>query len=259
MKLLRLACLLFLVPSALAQTTPILVPVFYNGPGAYGSQWFTWVWINNFTTQTIEGRGLDLIVRCPIPEGCFADDFRPGDVGSVVGPQSQSGFLLYLPADQTGGVELDARFGEGTRNQYGVELPIAREEDFRRAPIVLPYVTLTGYANELRTTVRVYSPDAISDQQVRVEIRPWGSMATGAVQGSRVVTLALSDPPGTPQPLHPAFGSIELQRELPDVFSGMISVRIVPLPMAGGVVPRIWAMATAVRNDNNEVAVFSPR
>jgi hypothetical protein len=35
-------------------------------------------------------------------------------------------------------------------------------------------------------------------------------------------------------------------------------VEVVPLQKAG-VTPRIWAFATAVRNDTNEVAIFSPR
>jgi hypothetical protein len=101
--------------SAAAQTTPVLVPVFYNGPGAFGSQWFTSVNLNNFTTQTVEGHGLELIVQCPIPEGCFADDLRPGDVGSVSGPMLATGFLLHIPAAETDRFEIDARFGEVTR------------------------------------------------------------------------------------------------------------------------------------------------
>jgi hypothetical protein len=93
---------------------------------------------------------------------------------------------------------------------------------------------------------------------VRVEVRPWGSRGTEPPQASQVVTLALSDPPGTAQPLRPAFAQLELQRIFP-IFAGHISVRIVPLPLANGALPRIWAMASAVRNDTNEVAVFSPQ
>jgi hypothetical protein len=259
MKRFALSCLLVLAPFASAQTTPVLVPVFYNGPGSFGSEWFTSVSVNNFTGQRIEGHGLEFVVICPIPEGCEREDLHPDAVGRVAGPQLPSGFLLHIPAGETDRVELDARFGEITRNQYGVELPIAREDDFRRTPLVLPSVALTGYLNELRTTVRVYSPDAIAGQQVRVELRSWVYPNEVPPYGSLVVTLASPDPPGTPQPLHPAYAAVELQREFPNLFSGAIYLRIVPLPMPDGTVPRIWAMATAVRNDNNEVAVFSPR
>lgn len=259
LKLLRLPLFLLVASAALAQTTPVLVPVFYNGPGAYGSEWFTTVAVNNFSSQTIEGHGLETLVRCPIPEGCERTRFIAGDVGYVTGPQSSSGFLLYLPAAETRKVELDVRFGEVTRNQYGVELPVAREEDFRHEPVVLPYVRLTGYGNELRTTVRIFSPDAIPGQQVRVEIRLQGQRPEDAPMGSRDLTLALTDPPNTPEPMRPAYAELVLQQAFPENFNGYASVRVVPLPLAGDAVPRIWAMATSVRNDNNEVAVYSPQ
>jgi hypothetical protein len=250
--------------SAFAQTTRVLVPVFYNGPGGFGSQWFTTVNLNNFTSQTVAGHGLTFMARsCQIPEGCPRSELAPGEYGSV-GSQFTpanfpAGFFLYLPSAETNAFEIDARFGETTRNLYGVELPIAREADFRRTAIVLPYVAFTGFHNELRTTVRVYSPDPIFAQRVRVEIRNWGAQATAAPLGSVDVTLDLFDPGGTAEPLQPAFAQIELQRVFPSVFSGVVSVRVIPLQKPFGPIPRIWAFATAVRNDNNEVAVFSPR
>jgi hypothetical protein len=262
----RLLLLLALAFGATAQTTtPVLIPVFYNGPGAFGSQWFTSVAVNNFSSQTIEGRGLTFTDRsCAIPEGCGREELGPGDfghVGDMFHPDQQwpAGFLLYLPANEADAVELDGRFGETTRNRYGVELPIAREDDFVRKPIVLPYVALTGSTNDIRTTLRVYSPDAIAGQQVRVELRPWGSRPTSPPQASVVLPLTIFDPAGTPEPLQPAYAQVDLQRAFPTIFSGAISMRIVPLQVFGNAVPRIWAFATAVRNDTNEVAVYSPR
>ena len=250
--------LLFLSSAAFAQTTPVLIPVFYNGPGQYGSEWFTAVNISNFTTQTVQGHGLRFIDRtCPIPEGCETGNIAPNAFGSVAGPATASGFLLHIPAAQASQFELDARFGERTRNRYGVELPIARENDFRQVPgIVLPFVAMRGFADGLRTTLRIYSPDAIAGQRVGVEIGAWGTRNTLA---STVVTLALSDPPGTAAPLRPAYAQLDLQQTFPAIFAGSVTVRVVPLPSEGGMTPRIWAFATAVRNDNNEVAVFSPR
>jgi hypothetical protein len=244
--------------TAFAQTTPVLVPVFYNGPGQFGSEWFTAVNISNFTTQRVEGHGLRFIDRtCAIPEGCERTTIEPGAFGSVAGPDLQSGFLLHIPAAQASQFELDARFGERTRNRYGVELPLARENDFRQAPgVVLPFVALRGFADGLRTTLRIYSPDAIAGQRVAVELGTWGTRNTIA---SMVVTLALSDPPGTAAPLRPAYAQLDLQQAFPAIFAGSVTVRVIPLPSEGGTTPRIWAFATAVRNDNNEVAVFSPR
>ena len=257
-RFLFLLVVLFVSFAALAQTTPVLVPVFYNGPGQHGSDWFTAVNIGNFTTQTVQGRGLRFIDRtCPIPEGCERGDIEPNDFGSIAGPNLQSGFLLHVPAAEADKFELDARFGERTRNRYGVELPIARESDFRYQPLVLPYVTMRGFGDNLRTTLRIYSPDAIAGQQVLVSLEPWGSRTT--TFGTITVTLALSDPPGTARPLTPAFAQVDLQQAFPAVFGAAITVRVAPHGPQDAPRPRIWAFATAVRNDNNEVAVFTPR
>ena len=246
--------------------TPVLIPVYYNGPGAFGSQWYTQVSINNFTSQVVEGRGVTFVSRaCPIPEGCARTRLAAGDFGTVggqnmfdPGPNWGTGFLLYIPSNEALDFELDARFGEKTRNQYGVEMPIARETDFRRAPVVLPYVAWIGHGNELRTTLRVYSPDAVDGQQVRVEIYYPDVRVSPTPLATATLTLALSDPPGKEAPVRPAYAQIDLQSRFPGFFTGTARVEVVPL-QKGGVTPRVWAIATAVRNDTNEVAMFSPR
>lgn len=260
MRFLLIACFAF---STFAQTTPVLVPVFYNGPGQRGSEWFTAVNYTYTGSKTIEGHGLRFLDRrCPIPEGCESSEIAPGTFGTVAGPEVASGFLLHVPLSQVELFALDARFGERTRNRYGVEMPIAREHDFRRTPIVLPFVAQGGgFGDPVRTTLRIYSPDAFAGQRVLVELTPWGSSST---LGSKIVTLALSDPPGAVTPLRPAFAQLDLQREFPGVFGAAVTVRIVPLPISPDappsvLPPRVWAFATAVRNDNNEVAVYSPR
>ncbi|HEX2062274.1 MAG TPA: hypothetical protein VHK90_16165, partial [Thermoanaerobaculia bacterium] len=52
----------------LAQTTPVLIPTFYNGPGQFGSQWFTNVWVVNGMETSLPGRGVTFLISCPIPE-----------------------------------------------------------------------------------------------------------------------------------------------------------------------------------------------
>lgn len=241
----------FLVAGAIA-----LIPVFYNGPGQYGSEWFTAVNIYNRTTKSVPGNGLRFLDRsCAALEGCESASIEPGAWGGVAGPNVQGGFLLNVPDGEEALFELDARFGEKTRNTYGVELPIARENDFRRGPVVLPYVLMSGFSQRLRTTLRVYSPDAIAGQQVRVDLTNFGSTT---VRASQMITLQLSEPPGTAHPLQPAYAQIDLQTAFPSYLGAVTALRVTPLP-SGDVTPRIWAFVTAVRNDNNEVAVYSPR
>lgn len=193
--------------STFAQTTPVLIPVFYNGPGQRGSQWFTAVNYTYLGSEAIQGRGVRVLDRtCPIPGG------------------------MRELRDRAAVVRLGGWSGVGERLR-------------------------------LRTTLRVYSPDAILNRSVLVELSDWGSTTALA---SKVVRLEISDPPGAATPLRPAFAQLDLQREFPNVVAGAVTVRVVPLPTVPDAPPqfsvsRIWAFATAVRNDNNEVAVYSPR
>lgn len=255
--MIRFLLILSFTLSALAQTTPVLIPVLYNGPGQYGSEWFTAVNINNRTAQVVQTFGMRFIDRaCPSLEGCERSAIGPGSWGGIAGPNLQTGFFLHVPAAGSERFELDARFGERTRNTYGVELPLARENDFRRTAIALPYVALRGFADTLRTTLRMYGLEMAQGQRVRIDLAPFGSET---IVATKTVTLELSDAPGAALPLRPAFAQVELQREFPGIFGSAITVRVTPLPMPDGQAPRIWAFATAVRNDNNEVAVYSPR
>jgi hypothetical protein len=242
--------------NSLVTAALVLIPVFYNGPGQYNSEWFTAVNIYNRTSERVPGNGVRFINRaCAALEGCETADIDVNAWGSVAGPSLQGGFFLNVPSTQEEKFEIDARFGERTRNTYGVELPIARENDFRRTTVVLPYVIMSGFSQRLRTTLRVYSPDAISGQQVRVDLTNFGSTTVRATQ---TLTLQPLDPPGSVQPLQPAYAQIDLQSAFPSYLGAITSVRVTPIATEG-VTPRIWAFATAVRNDNNEVAVYSPR
>ncbi|MFP5245954.1 MAG: hypothetical protein ACLGH0_04610, partial [Thermoanaerobaculia bacterium] len=97
----------------LAALTPVLIPVYYHGPGRFGSQWVTGVSIYNGSSQTIAGNGAEFVVSCPIPEGCFFDTLQPGTSAAIFAPQSERGLLLYLPDDEADEVALQALFASG--------------------------------------------------------------------------------------------------------------------------------------------------
>lgn len=249
-RLLTLAFVCAAFHAAAQATSPVLIPIYYNGNGAFGSQWYTTVVVNNFSTQTITGNGLAFLTTCPIPEGCRASDLGPGAIAGLFGPDSMAGLLMHVPADEAHDVEIQAHFGEGTRNRYGTLLPVVREAGFRSDEIVLLQVPMLGFDGAIRSTLRIYSPEP-DPIQVRVELLPWFTRS-GPPDAMKVVTLARGDA------IHPAFAQLDLQREFPGLNSGAERIRVTPLPF-GDTHPRIWAFATVVENATNEVTVVAPQ
>jgi hypothetical protein len=237
---------------AAALTTPVLIPTFYNGPGQFGSQWRTEVFVANGMEESVEGRGVRFLVQCPIPEGCTADRVPVKQRAMVEGPESDRGLLLHLPADAAHRVEFSAHFGEGDRRSY--VLPIVRERDFRDDRVALPLVPFRG---DFRTTLRIYSPDPLVDQQVMVRVMPSSNPFAEAL-ATRIVTLGVDVP--TSLPMRPAFAQLVLHREFPEVTqSNVLRIELEPVPRLDGRIPRIWAFATVTFNDRNDVVVIVPQ
>jgi hypothetical protein len=240
----------FLLAAAL--TTPVLIPTFYNGPGQFDSQWRTDVFVVNPTEQSIDGRGATFFVPCPIPEACPSGTLGPRQEGILGGPESDRGLLLHLPADAAHRVEFDAHFGEDRRSYA---LPIVREDDFHDDRFGLPLVPLLG---DFRTTLRIYSPDPLVDQQVILRLMP-ASNPFGEPLATRVVTLDVTVPESLP--LRPAFAQLVLQREFPEATrtNGAVRIEFEPVPRLDGRIPRVWAFATVTFNDRNDVVVIMPQ
>ncbi|HYO76900.1 MAG TPA: hypothetical protein VE010_10595, partial [Thermoanaerobaculia bacterium] len=203
MRPLILVAALFLAAAAAAQSTsPILVPIFYNGPGVNGAEWFTSVQITNRGSQHLDGRGITFLRRsgCPIPEGCSLGHARRGETSEIEEPQSLEGLLLHPSAADADLIDVQAQFGERSRHAsgLGVELPVARERDFRTTMFGFPVVPTRGGH---RTLLRIYSPDPIAGQKVRVVVRPF-IMPTNSFAASYDLTLFVPDT--SPVPARPA-------------------------------------------------------
>jgi len=251
------------VATVLAAVTPVLVPTFYEGPGAFGSQWRTTVVVNNLSDSQLSGNGVMFRTVCSIPEGCSTPQVEPGQFGSIESPQAPNGILLYPTAEQAEKVAFSAHFASFPRQAFtgGSELPIVREKDFRPELLTLPYVTFgTGGTSFVRSRLRIYTLDGQSSVSVRVELRPW-FFPTTPPTFTKIVRLTPATG-GTPNaPLFPAFAQVDLQLE----FSGAVlqagawNISLVPLPIASGDVPRIWAFVTVTDNATQDVTVHRPQ
>jgi hypothetical protein len=140
----------------------------------------------------------------------------------------------------------------------GTELPVVREGAFARAPIRLPYVGLRS-ASPIRTTLRIYAPDAQPGTSVRVELRQ-SLFPSGEPRASRVYVLD-APPQPTSLPIYPGFALVNLQDDFADVARVLdtANITVVPLPLDSGEIPRIWAFVTTTNNITQEVTLQQPQ
>jgi hypothetical protein len=263
-----MAMLLTLLLAAVAMAadsplTPILIPINYNGPGAFGSAWWTRIVLNNHTTAPFATPGvLFRIVSCPIPEGCLSESVPASDYGQIESPEAAGGLLLYASSDTARDLAFQARFGLGSSDDVSTscELPVVREAQFLRGPVRLPSLALYG-SKPVRSTLRIYGVDAIVGTRVRVEVRRW-DLLSGDPLASKDVTLNVpASPPGTVRPVYPAVAQLTLQQEFPfDLLQGnAFNVTVVPMPLLSGEVPRIWAFISTTENATNDVLIQQPQ
>src|ERR1044072_8368830 len=80
---------------ALAKNSTVLIPTLYSGPGAFGSRWWSAVFINNHSAVAFTSPGVQFAIECPIPEGCQSDSVPSGAFGAIAAPVPANGLLLH--------------------------------------------------------------------------------------------------------------------------------------------------------------------
>src|SRR5688572_10447681 len=107
---------LLALPLAAADTARVLIPVFYQGPGAFGTTWVTEVVIHTHSSQPVRAPGVTFGTQCPIPEGCFISDVPAFSIGTPAGPVSASGLILYIAAAEADRVIFSAQLSARPRD-----------------------------------------------------------------------------------------------------------------------------------------------
>jgi hypothetical protein len=257
---LTLFCLSLPVLAWAGSPSPVLLPTLYSGPGALGSHWDTAVVINNHEPFAFKSVGVEFAILCTIPEGCYSDEVPAGAFGAIANPFPAHGLLLYLPSESAD-ISFMARIAALPRHTLtgGTELPVVHEREFTRTRINLPYVPFQSYPTRLRTTLRIYGPDAQPGTSVSVELRFW-DCPVGSPEFSKTVVLQVPSGTGFP-PIFPAYALVNLQDEFPLAVyrSTYYNVTVVPLSLASGGTPRIWAFITITDNSTQEVTVQRPQ
>jgi hypothetical protein len=250
-------------PMAYAQspTTPILIPTLYNGPGAEGSTWWSWVLVDNHSPETLSSPGVWFTRYCaPIPERCRSTILPAGEGGVLDEPRPAQGLLLHAPIDIASDLAFKASFGSGKRFfSTSSELPVARERDFSMKAIHFPSVPVHPSSGSIRSLLRIYGPDAQIGTRVLVELRQW-VYPQGHVLAEREMVLGVPPSP-TELPIYPAYADLPLQREFPFelLHWEFVGITVTPLPFSDGTIPRIWAFISTVDNETLNVEIQRPQ
>jgi hypothetical protein len=117
---------------------PLLVPIVYNGAGAFGSQWKT-----DFSVE------------------------RKGEAVPVTLPESPHGYLYYVAHDAMPDMAFSARIRDVSRQSqsFGTEIPVVRRDQFRGTPFTFLDIPVDP---KYRVTLRVYSLDPYDAPYVNI-------------------------------------------------------------------------------------------
>jgi hypothetical protein len=217
----------------------VLVPVLYEGGGAYGSEW---------ATEAV------MINASPSPAHFVPEAARPL---TSLGPRSRvsldgfgnrpSGLVLFVPRG------FDIRFGSVIRDrsrdesQWGTELPVVRERDTRTA------LTLANvpFDPRYRVQLRIYEIDGAA-----VDVQVTASRGEQLATKGYVVPAACSEPPCSGN--RPSYRAVDLTGELSSlVGKGRFDVTVTNT--RGWMSPRMWAFITVTNNETQHVTVISPQ
>ena len=250
----------------------LLVPVFFFGPGAHGSQWETSVSLASTSENTVT---MPVPVLADPHDGCGPPT---GQIEQHVryflcsGYSSPSGLLLYVPyqilEDQ---LNVQARVRDLTRaaSSAGTEIPVVRESDFTVHDILLLDIPSDA---RFRTNLRIYGGMMYFSAESRF-IHPGGKVFL-EIHDSRDLrsfpplvqaTLELSAPEtvsGSAHFVRPAYYSIgDLVAAYPQLATvPSYTIRIRPAqPLTSPPVDlTIWAFVTITNNETQEVTTVSP-
>ena len=233
------AALIYYDPAAAdpAVFEPILFPLSFQGPGAFGSQWVT----ENF----LYANSSAAYFRDPLPcAGCSASI----GIGmkQLTNDGNPWGHLLYAMRGTTGSVDFASRVRDNSRQALtgGTEVPVVREHDFRGQVRFLNVPVDSRYRVMLRLwSLGDYPQFIVNVDSVTLNVAP--------ISVTRIPTTAMW------------FGSIDVTSLVSKGRTSPTSVLVYPSGYgsccASQVFPLIWGMLSITNNDTQQVTIVSPQ
>jgi hypothetical protein len=226
------AALIYYDPSAAdpAVFEPIVYPLSFQGPGAFGSQWTTESFIHASSPAAFFRDGLPC-------NGC--SNSIQFDTKQLTNDSNPWGHVLYAMRGTTGSLDLASRIRDTSRQSQtaGTEVPVVREHDFRAQLRFLNVPVDSRY----RATLRVWS-FGNSPLTVLVDSTP-----------AQQLWPPLTGIPGTTM----WFGSIDVTTLLTLASGNPASLMVTPIA-SPQLSPPIWGMLSVTNNDTQQVTIISP-
>jgi len=227
----------------------VLFPVFFSGPGAFGSFWVTSAAIENRANGFVgEWRTVteDPSIPCLSPLPCRGPVHPGAAAYAATAIFSRPQGLLYFPERRNAAslrYALHIRDTSRSAQDLGTQIPVVTPRQTTYDISLLDIPTDARY----RRTLRIFDIDAV-ERSVTVTVLPMGELAAG-----ETFTVALST--GCAEPLcdTPAFASVNLD-PIVAKFSTASAVRVhVSSPMHDA---RLFAVATVTNNDTQHVTAY---
>lgn len=231
----------------------ILVPLMFEGDGAFGSHWTSALTVHNSGETGIDP--WSSIVRCGDEERCRPQippgatlHLTPLTLGNWI-----HGYLFAVPREQADDLEFSLHIRDLSRQaeSFGTEIPVVRERDLPRRPIVLLDVPLDP---RFRSMLRVYDVNAIDGAPVRIRYRLDDGSQVGEDSRHLLTTVVrcVTEPCWFPEP---AGLALPLVVALPGgVAQDHVHVEIEPLHPDS----RLWALVTVTNNETQQVTTIAP-
>jgi hypothetical protein len=228
---------------------PILTPPVH---GAFGSEFHTELRIANDSENVVFLLGLDSRRCSPI---CLPTLFPLTlDPNEEVGPEDitlsgSPGRFVFIDADQVSSVAMNLRVHDVTRDglNYGTEIPIVRESDFKTNRI-----TFVGVPTDarFRNTLRIYGESPIDVLVTVGDLAPVRVRLTGGFTFPGGIDLS-----DFFKPAYAAFSSfptgIAPVRVTVEADPDFVSLLPIEVPL--------WAFITVTNNDTQVISTITPQ
>lgn len=221
----------------------ILVPVVYDGPGASGSIWRTEV-----VARNAYGAGTPIELWRSV-NGIQA--IPPSAPVSLALGDAPGGVFLIVPRVVADDLHLNAVVRDISREsrEWGTELPIVREREFRATAIDLLNIPIDG---RYRHRLRVY---ALSSYPTTAAVSVYW-MADGDVLRTRLVPLVNAEACSLLRPCasNPAFAALDDLLSSLRSETGRVGIRIQTTDGTP-----LWAFVSLTNNETQHVTIVSPQ
>lgn len=222
----------------------VMIPMLFDGPGAFGSHFFTEVFITNLGSSTVTSYRPIAFGGCPgIGSTICEVPIQPGRTTQIFTTNHATNGVLIRPLrEQMSALSFAGRVRDlaHENDDFGAELPIVREAEFLHGRIVLPDILLDS---RYRTTLRFYSLDdpAAIDIQITQLGTTVGRTSATASKGS------VDDVAWTATVDLSSLAVTGLTRKFTVIINPTVSTA------------RTWAFASFTNNTTNRVTIASPQ